>query len=484
MASGKDSHVWFVEYTVSEHFGRVEDWREIADRAEKIYEKISDKNAFFELVLYPVKGAYQLNAYQLLAKGTFIKASKGELDNSLADKTLEAYNGLNLLTEKYHKEILNGKWDKFFNWIPYHWYYEKGMPAPVCDSKNTIASEATKQQTIPVSQAVSENGAIIDSDTEGYTDLWIRARTPVQNFSKAKADNEFCTVEFGDTSFTASATPINNVWHSPYIGPMWSKVGRVHINQGHNPLTGGTAWIQSENEAYDKAVEDDKATSLINPRTTVKEMLEGGSIHDKAIDWLNRVASFMGDLKDKNGNAIPVIFRPWHENTGSWFWWGDPNCTADEYKALWNMTQDYLNDKLPGQLLWAYSPSPKNMEHFLERWPGDDRVQILGSDCYHSSTAEDFQKKLGFWLGFMNDYAKDRNILIAITECGRKNSDIPDWWTQVLDPVATQFPICYCLPWRNYCKEHFGASKDATTAEDFKKFHELPQTLFVKDIKE
>lgn len=291
-------------------------------------------------------------------------------------------------------------------------------------------------------------------------------------------------IEVGDAK-NLDSVPFN--WMKEEIIAQHERGGIITISwHARNPLTGGTAWIQSENEAYDKAVAEHQGEdiALINPRNTVKEMLEGGSIHDKAIDWLNRVSSFMGDLKDKNGNAIPVIFRPWHENTGSWFWWGDPNCTADEYKALWNMTQDYLNEKLPGQLLWAYSPSPKNMEHFLERWPGDDRVQILGSDCYHSSTAKDFQKKLGFWLGFMNDYAKDRNILIAITECGRKNSDIPDWWTEVLHPVAIQYPICYCLPWRNYCKEHFGASKDATTAENFKQFHALPQTLFVKDIQE
>lgn len=294
-------------------------------------------------------------------------------------------------------------------------------------------------------------------------------------------------VEMGDAK-NLDSVPFN--WMKEEIIAHHERGGIITISwHARNPLTGTTAWIQSDNEAYDKAVEERKAKGksiddLVNPRNTVKEMLEGGCIHDKAIAWLDNIAAFMSDLKTKDGDPIPVLFRPWHENTGSWFWWGDPNCTADEYKALWNMTQDYLNEKLPGQLLWAYSPSPKSMEHFLERWPGDDRVQLLGSDCYQGGSSEEFQEKLGFWLSFMNDYAQDRNILIAITECGRKNSDIPDWWTQVLDPVAKQYPICYCLPWRNYSKEHFGASKDASTAEDFKNFYDLPHTLFAKDIKE
>lgn len=31
--------------------------------------------------------------------------------------------------------------------------------------------------------------------------------------------------------FDASATPVNNVWHSPLIGPMWSKVGTLHLKK-------------------------------------------------------------------------------------------------------------------------------------------------------------------------------------------------------------------------------------------------------------
>ena len=42
------------------------------------------------------------------------------------------------------------------------------------------------------------------------------------------------------------------------------------------------------------------------------------------------------------GVKIPVLFRPWHEHSGSWFWWGEKLCTPEEYKALWHMTVDTL----------------------------------------------------------------------------------------------------------------------------------------------
>lgn len=251
-----------------------------------------------------------------------------------------------------------------------------------------------------------------------------------------------------------------------------------------NPLNGRTAWIESDLKEYAEALAaGTPADSLIDPKQTVASIIEGGKLHEKGMAWVKRVADFIGSLKTPEGEVVPVIFRPWHENTGNWFWWGEANCSAEQYKALWNMTQDYMNEQLPGQLVWSYSPSPRSMEHFLERWPGDDRVQLLGVDAYQWGTEEDFKAGLQFGLQFMNDYVKEHPMLIAVTECGRVNSDIPDWWTRVFNPIASQYPICYCLPWRNAAKEHFGASKDASTAEDFKQFYSLDNTLFLQDIK-
>lgn len=251
-----------------------------------------------------------------------------------------------------------------------------------------------------------------------------------------------------------------------------------------NPLNGRTAWIESDLKEYAEALAaGTPADSLIDPKQTVASIIEGGKLHEKGMAWVKRVTDFIGSLKTPEGEVVPVIFRPWHENTGNWFWWGEANCSAEQYKALWNMTQDYMNEQLPGQLVWSYSPSPRSMEHFLERWPGDDRVQLLGVDAYQWGTEEDFKAGLQFGLQFMNDYVKEHPMLIAVTECGRVNSDIPDWWTRVFNPIASQYPICYCLPWRNAAKEHFGASKDASTAEDFKQFYALDNTLFLQDIK-
>ncbi len=81
----------------------------------------------------------------------------------------------------------------------------------------------------------------------------------------------------------------------------------------------------------------------------------------------------------------------YHEHTGAWFWWGgSEQCTPEEYKQLWTMTVDHLrNKKNVHNLLYAYSPSEtKDETEFLERYPGDEYVDIVGYDCY--ATGERF----------------------------------------------------------------------------------------------
>ena len=54
---------------------------------------------------------------------------------------------------------------------------------------------------------------------------------------------------------------------------------------------------------------------------TVKAILPGGDKHELYKTWLDKVADFIGSLKGDKGEAIPVLFRPYHELTGNWFWW-------------------------------------------------------------------------------------------------------------------------------------------------------------------
>ncbi|MBR5036767.1 MAG: beta-mannosidase [Prevotella sp.] len=234
-----------------------------------------------------------------------------------------------------------------------------------------------------------------------------------------------------------------------------------------NPLTGGNAWDVADT-------------------TVVRNILPGGSVHEKFQLWMQRVGDFIASLKDDQGQPVPIIFRPWHENNGSWFWWGQKLCSDEEFHALWNMLQDYLRDERGfSNLLWSYSPNLDGgwtEERFLQRYPGNDRVTLIGEDAYQWGTEEDFKKQLTIDLDFLSDFAKRNGKLLAMTECGYKNIPDSTWWTRVLKPIMDQYPLCYFLTWRNYEKEYFGPSPAEHSAPDFKKLYEAENTLFLKDI--
>ncbi len=233
-----------------------------------------------------------------------------------------------------------------------------------------------------------------------------------------------------------------------------------------NPVTGGNAWDVSDT-------------------TVVRQILQNDSAKALFATWMKRVGDFLSSLKTDDGVPVPIIFRPWHENNGSWFWWGQKLCSDEEFHGLWNTLQDYLTGEGLDNLLWSYSPNLDGgwtKERFLARYPGNDRVALIGEDAYQWGTEEDFVSALNADLTFLSDFAKENGKMIAMTECGYKNIPDSTWWTRVLKPVMDKYPISYFHTWRNYSKEYFAPDPDQPSAADFKKLYDAQNTLFLKDI--
>ncbi|MBQ8989415.1 MAG: beta-mannosidase [Prevotella sp.] len=227
----------------------------------------------------------------------------------------------------------------------------------------------------------------------------------------------------------------------------------------------------------------------VSDSTVVKQILAEGAVHDKFQTWMQRVSDFLATLKDDNGEKIPVIFRPWHENSGSWFWWGEKLCTVDEYKGLWNLLQDKLLADGFDNLVWAYSPGCQDnltAERLLDRYPGDDRVQLIGLDGYQWVPEEKdaFVARTKQNLTVLCEVAKEHGLIPALTETGMKNMTQPDWWSTTLLPAVQDFPISYLLTWRNYKNEWFGPSTSKPDAPSFVEFYNAEKTLFLGDIKD
>jgi Endo-beta-mannanase len=234
-----------------------------------------------------------------------------------------------------------------------------------------------------------------------------------------------------------------------------------------NPLTGGDAWDVSSSEV-------------------VRSVLPGGKRHEEFMLWLQRAGDFLASL-----DGAPAIFRPWHENLGSWFWWGGRLCTAEEYKALFRMTHDYLvQERGLTNLQWCYSPNgPISATDYLSRYPGDDCVDILGTDIYEyvgpdglQAAGVRFGKQVREMLATLRDIAAIHGKQTCLSETGLEGLTDPDWWCGVLYPAIKGTGIRYVLTWRNAHDKpgHFYAPwKGFENEEDFKQFSEKEDIILL-----
>lgn len=245
-----------------------------------------------------------------------------------------------------------------------------------------------------------------------------------------------------------------------------------------------------------------EGTAAVAGKTAVETLLPGGENHALMKDRLDRLAGFLASLTDDAGKPVPVIFRPWHEHNGDWFWWGKGRCTPDQYRDLWQFTVRYLRDeKAIHHLLYAISPDRSRMQPdsfragYLYAWPGDDFVDILGFDNYwdvgHPAYQIPEEQKEVFFsrtLTELSVLAAEKGKVAALTETGNETIKKPDWFTGTLLKGLTSTvesrQIAYVMVWRNrtaspdlpdhYYTPHAGHP----AAADFIRFREDPYIRF------
>ena len=248
------------------------------------------------------------------------------------------------------------------------------------------------------------------------------------------------------------------------------KIGAINTISWHhrNALTGGTSWD-------------------VSSKKTVESILPGGEKHVLYLQYLDKLADFMLSLKNENGKFIPILFRPYHEHTGSWFWWGKNLCTIDQYKALWRFTVNYLrNEKNIHHLLFSYSTDRfSTKEEYLERYPGDDIIDLVGFDLYDNGP--EYWSVLDNCAKIVSQVAAEKGKIGAVTEAGDPTGKKTEWWTKAILETLRPYNLSYVLVWRNsFTKTKdvpFGPYKGSPSEQDFVKFYKDPKTLFLNDIK-
>ncbi len=239
----------------------------------------------------------------------------------------------------------------------------------------------------------------------------------------------------------------------------------------YNPATGGDAWDVSGGEV-------------------VTTILKGGANHTKFREQLGRVADFLASLRKADGTPVEIIFRPWHEHTGAWFWWGDTHRSAEEYKQLWRETVDFLRrERGLKNLVFAYSPNlGADREKYLETYPGNEYVDLLGFDIYQFGGEAGNAKYIADTreaLGFLKQLGRATGKPTAFTETGTEGISDPRWWTDVLWPAVEGSGVSYVLVWRNAWnrpQHHYAPYPEHASADNFKEFYRMQETLFLQDV--
>ena len=230
----------------------------------------------------------------------------------------------------------------------------------------------------------------------------------------------------------------------------------------------------------------------------VAALLPGGTHHAAYRAKLDTVADFFRGLRarDRSGREVlvPVVFRPYHEMSGSWFWWGGRHRTAEEFVALWRFTVEYLRDERGvHNLLWAYSTDVfDSRDDYLRHYPGDAYVDVLGFDDYQSIRTPETREVFRRRMRDVVELADARGKIAAVTETGVETVPDSTWWTGTLLPAirddATARRIAWLLVWRNANRDtdrpnHFYAPYAGhPSAADFRRFRDDAYVLFEDEL--
>lgn len=121
--------------------------------------------------------------------------------------------------------------------------------------------------------------------------------------------------------------------------------------------------------AYDECLADD-----IN---WGEAFTPGSDTYNALIEGMDRAVPALQMLEDE---GVPVLWRPFHELDGGWFWWSKGG--SDNFVKLWQLMYSRYTDYWGlDNLIWVYGYSSNGGE--MDAWyPGDDYVDLLGADSY------------------------------------------------------------------------------------------------------
>ncbi len=241
-------------------------------------------------------------------------------------------------------------------------------------------------------------------------------------------------------------------WNSPRWGKTYTPVVQGYIDQAKQwSAEGGIVSIQFH---WKHPLKDD-GTAWVGkhgngppsgPFDMGKALLPDTPEHKAFMTDLDKHADYLEQLAKAK---VPVLWRPFHEIDGGWFWWTDKD-KPENTAAMWRIMFDHLvKQRKLHNLIWVYNAGLKSagpgkdvaaIEYRKRFYPGAEYVDIAGIDIYANSyfgwakPQEDAYQKA---FDIMTQVAPGK--MLAMSEC----EAIPN-----PDMMAKNGPKwLYCLPW-------------------------------------
>jgi mannan endo-1,4-beta-mannosidase len=130
-------------------------------------------------------------------------------------------------------------------------------------------------------------------------------------------------------------------------------------------------------ESVQSRISDQEWKDLVTP---------GTKIHER---WLRQIDGLAVHLKKLQNQNIPILWRPYHEMNGVWFWWGNKK-GKNGFPKLWRLMFDRLvNYHELNNLIWVWNANaprdiPKDEAFdYKDFYPGHEFVDVLATDVYH-----------------------------------------------------------------------------------------------------
>jgi mannan endo-1,4-beta-mannosidase len=188
---------------------------------------------------------------------------------------------------------------------------------------------------------------------------------------------------------------------------------------------------------------------LYNPART-----NGYGLRDKTVDlnalldpdteihgrWMHEMDIAAAGLKKLDDAGVVVLWRPFHEMNGGWFWWGGKNPAT--FVKLWRQMFDYFTEtKGLNNLLWVYAPN--HGDNAADYYPGDEYVDLVGLDAYTDNVDPEHIKGYDAVSALAKPY--------GFTEFGPHGPSNPPGdfdYTRFLTGARNNFPrTCFFMSW-------------------------------------